>query len=230
MSKPKVLLVDDHPLFRQGVRWVLEENGIEIVGEAEDASTALELVEQLEPDIALIDINLPGVNGLELTRIMKQRHPSVQVLILSIYEDDEQLFQAIKAGAAAYFSKDVDPDTLLQAIRRIARGEYVINDAVLSNPRVAGRVLDQFRELSQREKELQNFFRPLTDREMEILDCIAQGMSNKEIAYHLGISPQTVKNHISSILRKLAVNDRTQAVIYALRKGWIRVTPEEGAE
>jgi DNA-binding NarL/FixJ family response regulator len=147
-----------------------------------------------------------------------------------MHEDDEQLFSAIRAGANASPTKDIDPADLVQLIKRVARGEYLINENVLSRPFVASRVLDQFRELSQIDEVSGAVFSPLTPREVEILDCVAHGNSNKEIARQLNISDQTVKNHITSILRKLAVNDRTQAVIYALRHGWIRLNEEAEQE
>ncbi|MBA3337900.1 MAG: response regulator transcription factor, partial [Chloroflexia bacterium] len=160
------------------------------------------------------------------TRILKRRHPQIGVIILTMHEDDEQLFHAIRVGAAAYCTKDVEAEALIKLIRRVARGEFLINENVLSRPFVASRVLDQFRELSQIDQVSDSVFSPLTPREVEILDCVAQGNSNKEIARILTISDQTVKNHITSILRKLAVNDRTQAVIYALRHGWIKLGEE----
>jgi len=180
-------------------------------------------VDTLVPDIVLLDINMPQMSGLEVTRVIRRRHPQTGVIILTMREDDEQLFHAIRVGAAAYATKDVEADELITLIRRVAKGEYLINENVLSRPFVASRVLDQFRELSSIDSVAENVFSPLTPREIEILDCVAQGNSNKEIARILKISDQTVKNHITSILRKLAVNDRTQAVIYALRHGWIRL-------
>jgi DNA-binding NarL/FixJ family response regulator len=147
-------------------------------------------------------------------------------VILTMHEDDEQLFHAIRVGAAAYCTKDAEAEEIIKLIRRVARGEYLINENVLNRPFVASRVLDQFRELAQLDHGGEGVFSPLTPREVEILDCVAQGNSNKEIARLLGISDQTVKNHITSILRKLAVNDRTQAVIYALRHGWIKLNEE----
>lgn len=223
-SKIKILIIDDHPLFRQGIRWSLEDaDDIEVVGEAENGQEAIKLTERLIPDVVLVDINLPGLNGLEVARVVKRRDPRVGIIVLSVYEDDDQLFQAIKVGAAAYSSKDVNPEDLLHYIREVARGRYLINEAVLAKPNVASRVLHQFRELAATEDEQTSaLFAPLTSREIEILDCIARGLSNKEIANELSISGQTVKNHITSILSKLQVNDRTMAVIYAIKKGWIR--------
>jgi DNA-binding NarL/FixJ family response regulator len=164
---------------------------------------------------------------LEVARALKRRQPHAGVIILTMHQDDEQLFNAIRAGASAYCTKDIEPEQLIDVITRVARGEYLINEMVLSRPFVASRVLDQFRELSRLDRTSSGVFSPLTPREIEILDCVARGYSNKEIAQALNISDQTVKNHITSILRKLAVNDRTQAVIYALRHGWIKLEDTE---
>ncbi len=228
----KVLIIDDHPLFRQGIRWSLESApDIEVVGEAENGQEAIRLTERLMPDVVLVDVNLPGLNGLEVARVIKRRDPRTGIIVLSVYEDDEQLFQAIKVGAAAYTSKDISPTDLVQAIRDVARGRYLINEAVLSKPNVAARVLHQFRELAATDDEdSANLFAPLTSREIEILDCIARGLSNKEIAQELSISGQTVKNHITSILSKLQVNDRTMAVIVAIKKGWIKMGYSQSPE
>ena len=159
---------------------------------------------RIVPDIVLLDINLPGMSGIEVARLLKRRHPRIGIVILTMHEDDEQLFNAIRVGAAAYCTKDVDPALIVGIIRRVARGEYLINENVLSHPFVASRVLDQFRELARIDQASDSVFSPLTPREVEILDCVARGNSNKEIAVFLGISDQTVKNHITSILRKLA--------------------------
>jgi DNA-binding NarL/FixJ family response regulator len=224
MNKVRILLVDDHPLFRQGVTWTLtNQPDLEIIGEVADGQAAIQQADILLPDIVLCDINLPGMNGLEVTRILKRRHPQTAVIILTLHEDDEQLFHAIRVGASAYAIKDIAAQELISLIRRVGRGEYLINENVLSRPFVASKVLDQFRELASLDEASDTVFSPLTPREVEILDCVARGNSNKEIARLLSISDQTVKNHITSILRKLAVNDRTQAVIYALRHGWIKL-------
>jgi DNA-binding NarL/FixJ family response regulator len=233
MSLPiRVLIIDDHPLFRQGIRWTLEDAAdIEVIGEAENGQEALKLTERLNPDVVLVDINLPGLNGLEVARVIKRRDPRMGIIVLSVYEDDDQLFQAIKVGAAAYSSKDVNPEDLLFYIREVAKGKYLINDSVLAKPSVATRVLHQFRELAASDDEQTSaLFAPLTSREIEILDCIARGLSNKEIANELSISGQTVKNHITSILSKLQVNDRTMAVIFAIKRGWIRMGYSSGEE
>jgi DNA-binding NarL/FixJ family response regulator len=225
MNRLRILLVDDHPLFRQGIRWTLEaENDMEIVGEVSDGQAALQQADTHLPDVIVCDINLPGMNGLEVTRILRRRSPQCAIVVLTMHEDDEQLFNAIRVGAAAYITKGISPDDLVNVVRRVGKGEYLINENVLSRPFVASRVLDEFRELSQIDQNMGTVFSPLTPREVEILDCVARGNSNKEIARLLSISDQTVKNHMTSILRKLAVNDRTQAVIYALRHGWIKIS------
>ncbi|CAN5822400.1 response regulator transcription factor [soil metagenome] len=231
MQRIQVLVVDDHPLFRRGIVWSLEsESDMVVVGEAADGEEALTMADDLTPDVMVLDINLPEINGIEVARIVKRRSPRIGVVMVTMHEDDEQLFNAIRVGAAAYCTKDVDPSQIVGVIRRVAKGEYLINENVLSHPFVASRVLDQFRELARIDHTRDAVFSPLTPREVEILDCVARGNSNKEIASILGISDQTVKNHITSILRKLQVNDRTQAVIYALRHGWIKLTGEEGVE
>jgi DNA-binding NarL/FixJ family response regulator len=184
------------------------------------------MAENLVPDIILIDVNIPGINGLEVTRTVRRAQPHIAVIILTVNEDDEQLFNATRVGAAACLTKDVSAGQLLNAIRTVGEGHFPINDTILSRPMVASRMLNQFRELTSTESEGEEaIFAPLTGREMEILDCIARGHSNKEAARSLNISDQTVKNHITSILRKLAVNDRTQAVVYAARHGWIKFMP-----
>lgn len=226
MAPIKVLIIDDHPLFRRGIRWTLDAaDDIEVIGEAENGTEAISITEKAFPDVVLVDINLPGLNGLEVARVIKRRNPRIRLIVLSVYEDDEQLFNAIKVGASAYSAKAVQPEVLLDMIRDVNSGVYLINETVMSKPHVASRVLGQFRELNNADLG-EHLFAPLTSREIEILDCIARGMSNKEIANQLSISGQTVKNHITSILSKLQVNDRTMAVIFAIQKGWIKMGAE----
>lgn len=226
-DKTTILLVDDHALFRVGMRNILEkEPGMEVIGEAEDTRGAFELAIQLSPDIILMDLSLPPPGGIETTQRIKRELPSAGIIVLAVNEDEDALFDAIKAGAAAFILKDVSPADLVTIIRRVAAGEYLINDKVFAKPAVASRVLKEFRELAIYGQEAAPIFAPLSPREVEILDNIAQGMTNKQVAYALSISEQTVKNHMSSILRKLSVNDRTQAVVYAMRQGWIRM-PED---
>jgi DNA-binding NarL/FixJ family response regulator len=226
-DKTTILLVDDHALFRVGMRNILErETGFDIVGEADDTRSAFDMSVQLSPDIILMDLSLPAPGGIETTQRIKRELPSAGIIVLAVNEDEDALFDAIKAGAAAFILKDVAPDDLVAIIRRVASGEYLINDKVFAKPAVASRVLKEFRELAIYGQEAAPIFAPLSPREVEILDNIAQGMTNKQVAYALSISEQTVKNHMSSILRKLSVNDRTQAVVYAMRQGWIRM-PED---
>ncbi len=223
----KILLVDDHALFRVGMRNILErEADFLIVGEADDARTAFDYAVETSPDIILMDLSLPAPGGIEATQRIKRELPSAGIIVLSDEEDEDALFEAIKAGAAAFILKDVGPDDLVTIIRRVGLGEYLINDKVFARPSVASRVLKEFRELAVYGQEASPIFAPLSPREVEILDNIAQGMTNKQVAFALSISEQTVKNHMSSILRKLSVNDRTQAVVYAMRQGWIRM-PED---
>jgi DNA-binding NarL/FixJ family response regulator len=223
----KILLVDDHALFRVGMRQILErESDFDIVAEAEDSRTAFDAARDYTPDIVLLDLSLPSPGGIETTQRIKREVPATGIIALAVSEDEDQLFEAIKAGAAAFIIKDISPDDLVTIIRRVHQGEYLINDKVFSRPSVASRVLKEFRELAVYGQEAAPIFAPLSPREVEILDNIAKGMTNKQVAYALSISEQTVKNHMSSILRKLSVNDRTQAVVYAMRQGWIRM-PED---
>ena len=228
MSKTSLMLVDDHPLFRQGLRRVLEaQEDLEVIMEVSDGEEALRLVKQLVPDVVIMDINLPRMNGLQVTRELKQAVPEVAVIMLTAYHDDEQIFHSVRAGAAAYFPKDITPRRLVEAIRQVSKGNYVIDDEVLDKPEVASWLLQQFDKVAYIDGLPNEMFAPLSPREMEILQHIAKGQSNKEVAYELGISRQTVKNHMTSILRKLAVNDRTQAALYAVRRGWIRLHDDE---
>jgi DNA-binding NarL/FixJ family response regulator len=226
-KRTRIVLVDDHALFRLGMRHLLEkEADLEVIGEAEDARSAIDLAIDQNPDVVLMDLSLPSPGGIEATQRIKRQLPTTAIIVLAAAEDEDSLFDAIKAGAAAFVLKEVNPADLVAVIRRVASGEYLINDKVFSRPAVASRVLKEFRELAIYGQEAAPIFAPLSPREVEILDNIAQGMTNKQVAYALTISEQTVKNHMSSILRKLSVNDRTQAVVYAMKQGWIRL-PED---
>jgi DNA-binding NarL/FixJ family response regulator len=226
-ERTRILIVDDHALFRVGIANILgREPDFEVVGEADDSRTAIDRALETSPDIILMDLSLPAPGGIETTQRIKRELPSTGIVVLAASEDEDALFDSIKAGAAAFILKDVGPDDLVTIIRRVVSGEYLINDKVFSKPSVASRVLKEFRELAVYGQEAAPIFAPLSPREVEILDNIAQGMTNKQVAYALSISEQTVKNHMSSILRKLSVNDRTQAVEYAMRQGWIRM-PED---
>ena len=204
------------------------EDSLEIVGEAQDGQEALDKGRELLPQVILMDINLPLVNGMQVTRELTAERSDLAVIVLTAYHDDEQMLQAMRSGASGYFPKEVAPSELLDAIRTVSRGKYAIDDDVLGKPQVASWLSNEFANMQASiEEEPEESFRSLSTREMEILKLITRGMSNKEIAKSLGISRQTVKNHMTSILRKLAVNDRTQAAVYALRRGWIRLQDTE---
>lgn len=225
MYKITVMIVDDHPVFRQGLRRVLEsEDDLDVIAEVADGIEALQLAQQMVPNVMLLDINLPGMNGLQIARALKDLLLDINIIMLTAYHDDEQVFHAIRAGASAYFPKDVSPRRLIEAVRLVHQGSYVVEDRVLEKPEVGTWLLDQFKQADSEVMDIDgSLLVSLSPREMEILQFIARGKSNKEIARELSISRQTVKNHMTSILRKLAVNDRTQAAIYALRRGWIRL-------
>lgn len=224
----RVLIVDDHPVFCQGLRRILESvPDIQVVGVARDGEEALSIARELMPDVILMDINLPSMNGMQVTRLIKAELPNIAVIMLTAYHDEGQVLHAIRAGASAYYPKDVTPDKLVDAIHQVSGGMYVIEENVLTQPELARWIQQRFEEIDTFWEGAEEMFMPLSAREMEILQLIARGKSNKAIALELGISHQTVKNHMTSILRKLAVNDRTQAAIYALRKGWIRLQDTE---
>jgi DNA-binding NarL/FixJ family response regulator len=224
--KIRIMIVEDHPLLIRGLRQVIEEEvDMEIVAEVSDGFDAVAEALRIEPDVILMDINLPRKNGLQATREIKTTHGAdeIGVVILTAYHDDEQLYHALCAGASAYFPKDVTPGALLPAIRATAAGKCVVNGQLLNRAEAFRWLLKAVEKLAPDRENLLDHFAPLSAREMEILTCITQGASNKEIAYRLKISQQTVKNHISSVLRKLLVEDRTQAAVLALRRGWIRL-------
>jgi DNA-binding NarL/FixJ family response regulator len=224
LSKSGVVLVHAHPLFRQGLRYHLANHPeFRITGEAANGQQAIQLVDYTDPDIVLIEIDLPGVNGLEVARAIKRTHPNVGIVLLSADTDHVIMLKALRAGVAAYIPRNVPWEELLKVLQDVRRGEYPINEVVLREPRIAALVLSEFRSMTA-DVEVENIYTPLSAREIEVLELVAAGRTNKEIALNLTISNQTVKNHISSILRKLAVNDRTQAVVYAMRRGWIKVT------
>jgi len=223
MDKIRVFLADSQVLCREGVRLALSKEGdIEVVGEADDGEAALYQIKSLSPDVVIIDSKPPSLDGPDLARQIKRHVPTISVILLSSYDDDDQLFHAIKAGIAGYLVKTASGQDLVYQVRRVYQGEYPINEYLLSRPAVALHVLNQFQDLLLVEKEVEPLLSPLSPRETEILKCIAQGNANKEIAYTLGICNQTVKNHVTSIMRKLAANDRTHAVVLALRYGLIK--------
>jgi len=221
-QKLTVFIVDNQSLYRQAIRQALHED-LEVIGESELIPSVWDAIESFMPDVALVDVGLPSMNGFDITRQITTHCPGVAVVMLSPSPDDEQLFQAIKSGAVAFLGKDVEADKLKAVLRKVGQGEYPINDSLLSRPSTARKVLELFHELSLMGKEVETLMTPLSRRETEIIKHIAEGTSNKRIAYALGIGEQTIKNHITSIMRKLNANDRTHAVVLAMRQGWIRL-------
>jgi len=224
MEDITLLIVDDHPLFRQGVADALAlEEGFRVIGQAADGKHALELIRDLEPDVAVLDVNLPEMNGQQITHQVTQDKLHTRILLLTGYDDIEQAIHAAHAGAAAYCTKDIQPQGLVGVIREVANGKYVISGKVFDRRGLEDWLERQMEGARRSYSEPGSPFHPLSDREMEVLSCVVRGMSNKEIAGLLGISHQTVKNHVTSILRKFGVEDRTQAVVYALKRGWVKL-------
>jgi len=230
MTRIGVLIVDDHPVFRQGLRDIFRnESDFNILGEGADGNEALKLIASLNPDVVLLDINLPEMNGLQVTRQIKTERHRASIIMLTAYDDVEQAMHAFKAGASAYCPKDVLPQKLVEVIRQVVSGHYVVGDQLFDR---AG--IESWMEKGVSGKarthtdDAQELFSPLSPREMQILQYVTRGLSNKEIAFSLGISHQTVKNHMTAILHKLSVEDRTQAAVYALRHGWVRLQDSKG--
>jgi len=194
---------------------------MDVVGESALTSNIWSLTENLSPDIVLVEVGLSSLGGFSVTRQIVNRCPGVAVVILSSNPNDDQLFQAIKAGAVAFLGKDISADSLVSILRRVGQGEYPINDSLLTRPGTAKKVLELFHDLSLLGTEAKTLITPLSPRETEILRYVAEGFSNKRIGFTLGVSEQTVKNHITSIMRKLNANDRTHAVVLAMRRGLI---------
>ncbi len=210
----RVMLVDDHDLFRTGLRNLLEEQGVHIVAEAPDGNLALQLVRELAPDVVVMDLNMPGMNGIEATREITRLAPLTRVLVLTISDQDGDVMDAILAGACGYLMKDSSIQDLMQGIRAASVGESLIS------PHIASKVLQRIRAASVDAGGV--VARPeLSDRETEVLKLIANGKDNAEIAQELHISPKTVKNHISNILMKLQIDNRIQAAVYAVRSGLV---------
>ena len=209
-----VLLVDDHQMVRQGVRAFLDtQPDIDVVGEAAEGETAISLAIEFAPDVVLMDLIMPGMDGVEATRRIKAASPRTQVIVLTSYHQDEHIFPAIRAGALSYVLKSIGPEELGDIVRRAAAGEAVLH------PKVAARVVQ---EISGARRENLNPFTELSEREFEVLRLVAGGKKNAEIAQILVISEKTVKNHVSNILSKLHLADRTQAAVYAWREGIVR--------
>jgi two-component system response regulator DegU len=221
MSEITVVIIDKQAFFRSGVRQALSEQSGFRVLESAPNDEAMDIIETESPEVVLLDINFPALSGLELGRKIARRYPNSKVVMLSPNSNDDELFEVIKTGAVAYLNKNTTTEELVGIIKRACQGEYPINDSLITRPVVAEHVLRQFRDIVSAGKILETVTAPLTYRETQILNYIAQGNSNKQIAHILEISEQTIKNHVSSILRKLNANDRAHAVALAMRNGWI---------
>ncbi len=224
MNKITLLIIDDHPLFRQGVSDSLSlEADMKVLGQASSGDQALDLIRSLKPTIVLLDVNLPGMNGQQITHQVTVEKIPTRIILMTGYDDVEQALHAAMAGAAAYCSKDVEPKGLMRTIRDVAAGKFVFGSKTMTNHELQLWIEEQIEGARRSYSEPGSPFHPLSEREMEVLECVVRGMSNKEIAGLLGISHQTVKNHVTSILRKFSVEDRTQAVVYALKHGWVQL-------
>ena len=223
----KVFIVDEQPMYRQGIRAALARmNDVEIAGEGDLTDAVLVPIDAQMPDVVILGADASFNESLRICKAIKQRAPSVSVIFLSgDGQQDEQVFQAIKGQASAFHGRNVSADDLSRSIARCASGEHPINETLTTRPRVAEQILQQFRELS-REKETASFMSPLTPKEMEVLKFMAEGFLNKQIADQLDVTEQTIKNHITSILRKLNANARTQAVVIAIKKGLVTLSKD----
>ncbi|HEV3398051.1 MAG TPA: response regulator transcription factor [Actinomycetes bacterium] len=215
----RVLICDDHALFRRGLMMVLEsEEGIEVVAEAEDGEEAIGKAEQFAPDVILMDVRMPKRSGIEATRSIKDVLPSTKILMLTISDEEADLYEAIKAGASGYLLKEISIEEVAGAVRKINEGQSLIS------PSMASKLLSEFASMVKRREERAQVPGPrLTDRELEVLKLVAQGMSNREIAEHLYISENTVKNHVRNILEKLHLHSRMEAVVYAVREKLLEI-------
>ena len=216
MDNIRILIVDDHAIVREGQRaLIMTEPGMELVGEGVDGIEAVELARSLHPDVILIDLFMPRMGGIEAIKAIKTENPAARILVLTSFAEDDKVFAAVKAGASGYLLKDASPDEILTAVRNVNRSQPAMNTVIASK---------LIREL-QRETELPPTEDPLTERELDILRLVAQGKSNQEIAKELVISERTVRTHVSNILSKLHLANRTQAALYALRKGYADLDP-----
>jgi len=214
-----VLLADDHPLFRDGVASLLAARDYRVLGQADNGAEAVKMADELQPDLILMDIRMPGLNGLAATRLIKASHPEMRIVILTVSEEDADLFEAIKSGAAGYLPKSLDSSQFFALLEAVMRGEVGLT------PVLADKILREFARSARPE----TFEAPdeLTPREVEVLELVAQGSTNAEIAQTLGVSENTVKFHMKNILQKLHVRNRAEVVAYALRSGLIQLPPEE---
>lgn len=222
----KIALIDDHKLFREGVKRILSfEPAFDVVAEADDGRDAKEIVEKYNPDIVLMDINMPETNGIEATKELLQNNPDLKVIILSIHDDENYVTHALQSGAQGYLLKEMDTDSLMDAIKVVHDGGSYLH------PKVTHNLVQEYRRLAKNSQtgnsiadiEYRKPLHLLTKRECQVLQLLSEGQSNRKIAETLVISEKTVKNHVSNILQKMNVNDRTQAVVTAIRNGWVEV-------
>ncbi|HSQ26175.1 MAG TPA: response regulator transcription factor [Anaerolineales bacterium] len=223
MKKITVLLIDDHPLFRQGVADALSLNSdILIIGQAATGDEGWSMIQDLQPEVAVVDINLPGLNGPQIMQKVMLEKISSRIIFLTAYDDLEQKLHAMNLGVSAYCSKDILPEKLDWVIQEVSQGNYVYDDEIISKEKIKEFIEEQTAQAMQQSYWGGESHQALSSREMQVLLCLTKGLSNKEIALSLGISQQTVKNHITAILRKLDVADRTQAALFAMKRGWVR--------
>ncbi len=215
MEEISVLIADDHTIVRKGLRRILEEAGINVVAEAADGIEAVQKATEFQPDVILMDVEMPHMSGIEATKKIKNDNPNAQVVMLTIHDEEQFLFEAIKAGAIAYVLKDRAPQELIESIKMASQGLSLLQ------PSMASKILTEFTRLGKKKKGPEYLYSNLSNREREILRLIAQGMSNKEIAKELFISDKTVKNHLRNIFSKLHINDRTTAAVIAIREGLV---------
>ncbi len=221
----RVLLAHRSAIFREGVRSTLAGMPVPVlIEDAADGAQALSIATTTSPDVVICGARLPEMSGIELTRALRLRVPNAGTILMAEAEAPEMVYEALKAGASGYIPEDASPAELLELVGRVARGEHTIDETLLNRPDMATKLLEEFSTLGDdTPQEIQPLLAPLSPREIEILEQISRGNSNKQIGRNLSISDQTVKNHITSILKKLAVNDRTEAVVFSLRRGWISI-------
>jgi DNA-binding NarL/FixJ family response regulator len=223
MTGIRIALIDDHPLYREGVKKAITSfTDLAIVGEAGNGHDGLDLLRNTHPDVAILDVNLPDENGLQIARRVVTEMPDVKIILLTGYTDSEQPLHAFRAGAHAYCSKDIEHEQLAEIIRVVSSGKWVYEGQIMDVKEKQAWLDEQMAGIKS-DAASEDLFAPLTQRESEILNLVARGLTNKQIGYLLGISEQTVKNHLTSLLRKIGASDRTQAVVYALKHGWIRL-------
>ena len=225
--KTSIVIIDDHQLFREGVKRILDfEASFDVVAEGDDGTDAMDLVENYHPDVVIMDINMPHLNGIEATQMLVNRYPDTKVIILSIHDDENYVQHALKTGAQGYLLKEMDADALIEAVHVVAEGGSYLH------PKVTHNLVKEYRRLAAEENaggdfaqapEIRRPLHLLTRRECEVLQLLADGQSNRTIGETLYISEKTVKNHVSNILQKMNVNDRTQAVVLAIKNGWVEV-------